>query len=58
MKDIKLGNLALEGAQRDAIHIAIAPVTSDEYLHPGQHVDLVAGSTDKVTDIRHSPRDA
>jgi hypothetical protein len=41
MSDIKLGTLAPASAQRDAIHIAIAPVTSDERLYPGQHVVLV-----------------
>lgn len=48
MTDIKLGTLITHPAQRDAIHIAIAPVTSDESLYAGCHVSLVPGSTDKV----------
>ncbi len=49
MSDTKLGIL-LEGAtDRDAIHCAIAPVTTTEILHPGQHVGLVKGSTTVVT---------
>lgn len=48
MSDTKLGILAPDGAQRDAIHIAVAPVTSDERLYPGQSVSLVEGRTDKV----------
>lgn len=48
MSDIMLGLLAPNEAQRDAIHVAVCPVSSDETLQPGQHVALVAGSTDKV----------
>jgi len=38
-----LGKLVDETAQRDAIHIAIAPVVAGEALEPGQHVGLLAG---------------
>jgi len=48
MSDIKLGALITGAAQRDAIHVAIAPVTSDEPLEPGMHVALVEGSATKV----------
>jgi hypothetical protein len=54
MSDVKLGNPPGENAQRDAIHIAVAPVTSEESIYPGQHVGLVAGSTDKVQTLRGS----
>jgi hypothetical protein len=38
----KLGRLIEDGdRRRDAIHIAIAPVTATERLTPGQHVGLV-----------------
>lgn len=40
--DLKLGEI-IEGEQeRDAIHIAVAPMTAGETLGPGQHVGLVA----------------
>ena len=43
MSDIKLGTL-LEGTeQRDAIHVAIAPVTAWQTLYPGQHIGFVDG---------------
>jgi hypothetical protein len=38
----RLGQLIEDGdRRRDAIHIAIAPVTAAERLAPGQHVGLV-----------------
>src|SRR4051794_35987576 len=38
----KLGQLIEDGdRRRDAIHIAVAPVTAAERLTPGQHVGLV-----------------
>jgi hypothetical protein len=38
----RLGQLIEDGdRRRDAIHIAIAPVTATERLAPGQHVGLV-----------------
>lgn len=48
MSDIQLGLLIDGPATRDAIHVAIAPVYSDEKLMPGQHVSLVEGTNDKV----------
>jgi hypothetical protein len=47
--DETLGKLIEGEAHRDAIHVAIAPVASDELLYPGQHVGLIDGSTDKVS---------
>lgn len=49
MSDVKLGEIITGEAHRDAIHIAVAPVTSDETLCAGQHVGLVDGSQDRVT---------
>ncbi len=41
--------LLIEGeASRDAIHVALAPVTSDQTLNPGQRVALVKGRSDLV----------
>lgn len=45
---IKLGKIITTEQHRDAIHIAIAPVTSDESMQPGQHVALVPGCSDRV----------
>jgi hypothetical protein len=36
-----LGKLIPEGAGRDAIHIAVAPVVAVERLAPGQHIGLL-----------------
>lgn len=38
-----VGNLCHENPRRDAIHIAVAPVTSGERLEPGNFVKLVEG---------------
>jgi hypothetical protein len=43
-----IGQLAPAEAQRDAIHIAVLPVTCDERLYPGDRVTLVPGSADVV----------
>jgi hypothetical protein len=40
MHEVKLGKLIDETGQRDAIHVAIAPVVANESLEPGQHVGL------------------
>jgi hypothetical protein len=43
------GTLIEDGERRrDAIHIAIAPVTAAERLLPGQHVGFVSGDTEHV----------
>src|SRR5688572_10378765 len=43
------GRLIEDGdRRRDAIHIAVAPVTAAERLLPGQHVGLVRGDTEHV----------
>lgn len=41
MKDSTLGTLIDSTAQRDAIHIAIAPVTAGARLAPGTHVGFL-----------------
>ena len=41
MSDTKVGVLIPEGAQRDAIHVAIAPVIAGQNLNPGEHVGFI-----------------
>jgi hypothetical protein len=49
MSDVKLGVLLEPGAQRDAIHIAIAPVVAVETLKPGQDIGFaVEGDMESV----------
>ncbi len=45
MSDLNLGHLITTPQNRDAIHVAVAPVEAAETLYPGQHVGLVAGSS-------------
>lgn len=40
MHESKLGQLPSESAERDAIHVAIAPVMASHQLLPGQHVGI------------------
>lgn len=40
MEKVKLGELLNGTEERDAIHIAIAPVVAGRYLSPGDHVGL------------------
>jgi len=48
MEKLGLGQL-IHGEQcRDAIHIAVAPVTAAEDLKPGVHIGFVKGSTTQV----------
>jgi hypothetical protein len=44
-----LGTILRDKAERDAIHLAIAPVTAAEKLFPGQHVGFVEGSAHIVS---------
>jgi hypothetical protein len=52
----QLGQLILDGERRrDAIHIALAPVTAAERLTPGQHVGLVQeGNVELVGPCSHN----
>lgn len=45
MSDTKVGVLPPEFAQRDAIHIAVAPVVSDGTYPPGKHVGFMPDGT-------------
>ena len=48
MNDLKLGQLINEARQRDAVHVAVAPVFAAESLLPGQPVGFVAAG-----DVEH-----
>ena len=41
---VKVGQLIQGEAQRDAIHVAIAPVFASEILNPGDHVGFIIGA--------------
>lgn len=49
MSDVKLGEILTGTAERDAIHIAVAPVVADQVLAAGQHIGFVAeGDTERA----------
>lgn len=48
MSDVKLGELLNGGEQRDAIHVAIAPVMANCRLKPGEHIGFIDSSTEIV----------
>jgi uncharacterized protein (TIGR02996 family) len=53
MNGPNLGSLIEDGdRRRDAIHIAVAPVTAAERLQPSQHVGLVSHDTERVGAMR------
>lgn len=56
MSDLPLGKLIDASQQRDAIHVAVAPVIAGEALQPGQHIGFVDGSTETVAAIADGPR--
>lgn len=45
----QLGKLIEASAERDAIHIAIAPVVANESLVPGSRIGFIDGSTERVS---------
>lgn len=47
----KLGQLIEEGAQRDAIHIAVAPVVAATKLQPGEHIGFIASNQESVGSV-------
>jgi hypothetical protein len=51
MSDVPLGKLILSPQNRDAVHVAIAPVEASETLKPGQKVRFVPGKTDLVAAV-------
>ena len=46
-----LGKIITEEAERDAVHIAVAPVKAAGKLYPGQHVGLLADGRAAVKDV-------
>lgn len=42
-----IGKLLEGGEERDAIHVAVAPVIAGERLRPGQHIGFYEGSDDR-----------
>jgi hypothetical protein len=45
----QFGRLIDDGdRRRDAVHIAVVPVTAIDWLTPGQHVGLIKGNTEMV----------
>ncbi len=54
MSDLKLGQLVDASQQRDAFHVAVAPVVAMKTLFPGQSIGFCyAGETEKVTEVDH-----
>ena len=49
--DLKLGQIIAGAAERDAIHIAVAPLVAGEPLRPGDHVGLVDGQAMAATAV-------
>lgn len=55
MSDTKLGELITGKGERDAIHVALAPVTAAERLKPGQHVGFVREHNTDLVGVSSSP---
>lgn len=51
MSDLNFGHLITTPQQRDAVHVAVAPVVAGEALEPGQHVGFT-GDNNKVGDSK------
>ena len=49
MSNIPLGQIITTEEQRDAIHIAIAPVKAARILKPGQHIGFCPNSKEEVS---------
>ena len=50
-----LGKLAREGAKRDAVHVAIVPVTCDEVVVPGEPLAVVDGQVKRLVSANEQP---
>ena len=49
MSELKLGEIITTPQNRDAIHVAVAPVYSNQTVYPGQHIGLTLGSNEIVS---------
>ncbi len=49
MSELNLGRLITTPQNRDAIHVAVAPMIAFERMHAGQHIGLVEGSQTHAT---------
>ena len=48
MSDVELGKIIIDKPQKDAIHVAVAPVIAAVRLSPGEHVGLTEKNGDQV----------
>lgn len=48
MQNLRIGNLIRGAQERDAIHVAVAPVEAAEQLSPGWHVGVSEGKADRL----------
>jgi hypothetical protein len=55
METTTLGRLLAGGEERDAIHVAVAPVVASEVLSPGQHVGFVLDGNSELVGKSASP---
>lgn len=53
MDTLGLGKIIEGERHRDAIHVAVAPVTAAERLSPGQHIGLIGGG--EMAGVSNSP---
>jgi hypothetical protein len=49
--EVELGKLIESLQQRDAVHVAVAPVMAAEELYPGQHIGFVEGTNEQVRGV-------
>lgn len=49
MSDTEVGKILPSAQPRDAIHVAVASVISDERLYPGEHIGLIQGTPHHVS---------
>ena len=46
MSDLKLGQIITTPQNRDAIHVAVAPITATKKLFPGEHTGIKRGTSE------------
>lgn len=55
MSEIKLGQLIEGLGERDAVHVALAPVIAAQRLAPGQHVGLIQAHNTELVGVCSEP---